>query len=172
MITKPPSTDLPDFYTRYIDQVPDGDLLELFVGIHRDTNQFLRSLSEEALMYRYAPDKWTIKEIVGHLIDGERIFTYRALRFSRNDRTELSSFDENLFAPESNANHRSGKDLLDEFDLVRASTIAMYRSFSDAMLDRKGSANQTIVSVRELGFIIAGHELHHQEVLKEKYLKS
>lgn len=172
MITKPTTMQLPDFYMRYIDRVSDGDLIAQLELIHRRTNNLLRSKPEAELDFQYAPDKWTIKVIIAHLIDGERVFAYRALRFSRNDPTELASFDGNLFAPESNAGQRSGRDLLDEFDLVRASTVAMYRGFSETMLDRRGSANKTVVSVRELGFIMAGHEVHHQNILLERYLKT
>jgi hypothetical protein len=121
--------------------------------------------------FRYAPDKWTIKELLCHLIDSERIFAYRALRFSRNDKTPLSGFEEKDYAVQANAHSRSVASIANEIKRLRATTLDLYKSFSDEMLQRTGTANNSSLSVLNLGFIIPGHETHHLNVLRERYLR-
>ena len=120
--------------------------------------------------YSYAEGKWTIKEIIQHIIDTERIFAYRALRISRNDKTPLPGFDENDYVDNTNAKRRGIQDLLSEFSAVRHSNLLMYKSFSDEQLRRIGIASNNEVSVRALGFLILGHLKHHQKVFQERYL--
>jgi hypothetical protein len=130
----------------------------------------MRALPEEKLNYRYAEGKWTIKEILAHLIDDERIYTYRALRFARNDMTELPGFDQNAYAPQSGANERTMDDLLEEFAAVRRSTIALFNSFDDRVWTRTGVGSGNVMSVRAAAYHIAGHELRHVNTIKERYL--
>jgi uncharacterized damage-inducible protein DinB len=128
------------------------------------------SLPEEKLTYRYAKNKWTIKEILVHIIDDERIYAYRALCFARNDKTELPGFEQDDYALFSNANERSIENILNEYEAVRNATITLFESFDEAALLRKGIANKNGATVRALGYHLAGHELHHINIIKEKYL--
>jgi uncharacterized damage-inducible protein DinB len=121
--------------------------------------------------YRYDVGKWSVKELLNHMMDAERIFAYRALRFSRNDKTPLSGFEENDYAPLANAHARSLKQLTDEMERLRATTIDLYSSFTPEMLKREGTANNNKLSVLNLGYVIAGHETHHRKVISERYLK-
>jgi uncharacterized damage-inducible protein DinB len=134
--------------------------------------QLISNLTEEQLNYRYDTGKWTIRQLVGHLIDSERIFAYRALRFARKDATELASFDENAYADASNASQLNIKDLLKEHWIVRESTLLLFRSFDYKMLDYAGTASKNRMTVRALGYAILGHEMHHLQIIKERYLKS
>ena len=148
----------------------DGLLLEHMIANLKSTKEFLLSLSEDKLRYRYAKDKWTIKEVLIHLIDMERIYTYRALRFARNDQTELPGFDDKHYVFHSGAINRDVLSLLKELEAVRYSTIAMVEGFDENALARSGTINGKPVSVRALIYHIAGHELHHVKVIKERYL--
>ncbi|MDP2061275.1 MAG: DinB family protein, partial [Flavobacteriaceae bacterium] len=150
-----------------------GQELTILSGLELIGNEFvdlIDSLSDEQLNFAYAENKWTIKEVIVHLIDAERIFSYRALRFARNDKTDLSGFEENDYVPFSEANKRSKGDLITEFKAVRNSTISLFQSFSDEMLLRVGTIGGNAMSVRALGFIILGHQKHHINVVNERYL--
>jgi hypothetical protein len=129
----------------------------------------LSRCSEEQLLYRYNPDKWTVKEMLLHLIDDERIYAYRALCFSRNEKGALPGFDQDGYASQSGANQRTGESLLEEFETVRMATISLFNNLREEALSRSGFADGSRVSVRALGFHIAAHELHHFKILKEKY---
>ena len=131
---------------------------------------FLKSLSADKWDYSYAPGKWTVKELVQHLIDAERIFAYRALCFARKDATPLPGFDENSYVVHSAANRRSAEDLMQEFLLVQQSSAALFASFDKVQLESTGSANGNPVYVRGIGYIIIGHALHHKAILEERYL--
>ncbi len=170
-ITKPEPAEYPPYASIYIDLVPnDGRLLEHFESNATATAAFIESLPASKLAYRYEEGKWTIKEIMGHLIDDERVYVYRALRFARNDATALPGFDQDHFTRYSNSNSRSAGDLLQEFALVRRSTIAFFSSLDDDALVRSGVADGNRASVRALGYHIAGHELRHLTVIRERYL--
>ncbi|HKR04319.1 MAG TPA: DinB family protein [Bacteroidia bacterium] len=169
-ITSPLPADYPGYYGTYIRKVKGDDLIKSLTEIHQQTKDVLKNVSEEKLNYRYAPGKWTIKEIIGHLADGERVFAYRALCFARNDKTPLPAFEENDWAIASNAGQRTFSELMDEFDAVRESTLRLFKSFDEEMILRKGIANEVEISVKAIGYSIAGHELHHAEVIKERYL--
>jgi uncharacterized damage-inducible protein DinB len=136
----------------------------------RDTLALLSTLSEEQGDYRYAPDKWSIKEMLGHLIDAERVFAYRALRFARNDGTPLASFEQDDYVRAGGFDDRRLADLIEEFVAVRRATVWLFRQLSAEAWMRRGVASGNPVSVRALAYIIAGHELHHRRVLREKYL--
>jgi len=158
------------FYKNYIKTVGTSNLFEILTTSHDELILTVKNLSEEKLMFSYAEGKWTIKELLQHLIDTERVMCYRALRFSRNDTTDLPGFDENLFIKNSNGNERTSIDLLEEFTLVRKSTISLFKSFSAKMLSTTGTIDGSIMSVRALGFIVAGHQIHHLKVIRERYL--
>jgi len=130
----------------------------------------LQSLSTEKQKYRYEKNKWSIKEILQHLIDTERIFTYRALRFARNDKTVLSGFDENYYVVNSFCEHKNFKELIKEFKQVRACTYTFFKGLDLQILKNKGVVNENNLSVRAIGYIISGHQLHHLQVIKKKYL--
>lgn len=162
---------IPHAYKNYVKQVDESDVLQaLRISGHR-TQELVHAIKPERADFAYAPGKWTIRELLCHMIDAERIFTYRALRFSRNDKTPLEGFDENTYAPQANASARSLKKIADEMGHLRTSTIDLFESFNEEMLIRKGSANKNEISLVALGFIIAGHEMHHCKVLAERYLK-
>lgn len=161
---------VPPFYKNYVKQIEETDLLQaLRISGHRCL-ELVHSIPDEKADFRYADGKWTIRELLCHMIDGERIFTYRALRFARNDKTPLSGFDENAFAPEANASGRSLQKIVAEMAHLRSATIDLFEGFTPEMLVRKGTANNNELSVVALGFIIAGHETHHCNILKERYL--
>lgn len=158
------------YYSKYIALVPNDDLTIAahLADQHHETVDALRKAKAKG-DYAYGSDKWTVKEVVGHMCDAERIFAYRALRFARGDSTELPGFDENAYVPNSNAKARSMDDLLEELWSVRAATLSLAKQLPESALSRRGSANGTPVSVRALLYIIAGHERHHLGVLRERY---
>lgn len=159
------------YYGNYIGQVSDEYTMieELEISVHR-LIKFVQNIPMDKFDYRYAEGKWTIKDILQHLIDAERIFAYRALRFARNDNTPLASFEENDYVDEANANKRSIQDLLSELAVVRQATLSLFKSFSQDELLRKGIASNNPMSVRALGFVIIGHQNHHQRIFQERYL--
>jgi uncharacterized damage-inducible protein DinB len=172
-ISKPAEGEFAPYTIMYIGLLPDdGLVLRHLRSSLRATRELLLSLPDGILRYRYAPSKWTIKEILGHIIDDERIYTYRALRFARNDPTELPGFEENLYASTSGANDRSVRELLAELGHVRRSTIAFFASLPDEVLFRAGIADGKIMSVRAAAYHIAGHELHHLGVIRNRYLSA
>ncbi|GGA73474.1 DNA damage-inducible protein DinB [Flavobacterium palustre] len=169
------ATEIPDneyslFNATYIKAAEDGDLYEdLEISLH-DFIRFVQDIPMDKFDYRYAEGKWTIKEIIQHIIDTERVFAYRALRISRNDKTPLPGFDENDYVANTNANDRHLQSLLTELSIVRQSTLALFKSFSEEQLKRIGIASNNEISVRAIGFIIIGHQKHHQKVFQERYL--
>jgi uncharacterized damage-inducible protein DinB len=164
-------TEYASYYEAYIDQVSGEYTLleELEISVHR-LIKFVQNIPMDKFDYRYAEGKWTIKDILQHLIDSERIFAYRALRFARNDKTELASFEENNYVYEANANRRSIMDLLTELAVVRQATLSLFKTFSETELIRSGIASSNPMSVRALGFVIIGHQNHHQRIFEERYL--
>lgn len=169
-LARPPLADLPEFYHGYVAEATGVDLFDALCTAQRNLHGTLATVTTELAEHRYAPGKWSIKEVVQHVIDAERIFAYRALRFARNDGTALPGFDENAYTPASHADRRALKDLLDELDLVRASTLALFRSLPSEALDRSGTANNNRITVRAIGWTIAGHSDHHARILAERYL--
>ncbi|MCA6078581.1 DinB family protein [Fulvivirga sedimenti] len=160
---------LPPFYSRYVDLVSDVGLLSLLEENGRDMRAMVNSWSPEEADFRYAPDKWAAREVIMHLIDSERIFSYRALRFARKDHTPLPGFDENSYAQFYGNDKRTLEMLIAEMKSVRDSTISLFKSFDSDALNRRGEASGISMTVRTIGEIIAGHELHHKKVLEEKY---
>ena len=166
----PEPGEYPTFYKPYISVIHHEDLLKSLDESHKISRDLYESYPEDKWHFRYEDGKWHLKELLGHLIDAERIFTTRALRFARNDKTPLPGFEQNDYVPESNVSHRSVPDLLEEWTLLRGATRKMYENFTPEMLNRKGVASGWPITVNALGFIIAGHEIHHQNVFKERYL--
>ncbi|KGO85214.1 damage-inducible protein DinB [Flavobacterium rivuli WB 3.3-2 = DSM 21788] len=159
------------YYSTYLQLVSDECSLteELEVSVHNFI-RFVQDIPMDKYDYRYAEGKWTIKDIIQHLIDTERIFSYRALRFARNDKTELPGFDETQYGLVANGSERKLQEMLTELALVRQSTIMLFKSFSKDDLLKTGIASGNSASVRALGFIIIGHQNHHIKVFKERYL--
>ena len=168
-IPRPRADEHTPYYARYIGLVPDGDLVEILRSQQQETVRLLRPLSEERARFAYAPGKWTVKEVIGHIADAERIFAYRALRFARGDAQPLTGFDENSYVPAGRFNDRALVDLLDEFEAIRTATIHLLRNLNDEELARSGPANNNPISVRAVAYVIAGHERHHVKLLRERY---
>ena len=160
---------IPSYYKNYVKQVKQPDMLTALRISGYRTLELVHSIPEKKQDYRYADGKWTIRELLCHMIDAERIFAYRALRFARNDKTNLPGWEENDYAPQANATNRSLKKIADEMQHLRISTLDLFEGFTEEMLLRKGMANNNEMSVVALGFIISGHETHHRNVLKERY---
>jgi uncharacterized damage-inducible protein DinB len=148
----------------------DGLLLKHLKDNFEHVKEFILSISKERLLYRYASNKWTIKEILVHIIDDERIYAYRALCFARNEKTKLPGFEQDDYVSFSNANDRPIENILQEYEAVRNATIALFEGLDETALLREGVANNNLATVRALGYHIAGHELHHINIIKEKYL--
>lgn len=162
--------NIPPFYKNYVKQIDETDLIQaLRVSGHRML-ETVHGIPESKADYRYADGKWSVRELLCHIIDAERIFAYRTLRFARNDKTPLSGFEENDYAPQANAQGRSLKKIADDMAHLRVSTIDLFEGFTPEMLTRKGTANKNELSVIGLAFIIAGHETHHRHILTERYL--
>jgi uncharacterized damage-inducible protein DinB len=170
-VTQVQPNEYASFYANYINAVSDEYSLveELEISVHR-LIKFVQNIPMDKFDYRYAEGKWTIKDIILHLIDAERIFAYRALRFARKDATPLASFDENIYVDVAHANQRTIQDLLTELAVVRQSTLSLFKSFSEEDLMQIGTASNNPMSVRALGFVIIGHQNHHQRVFLERYL--
>lgn len=158
------------FYRPYVERCPGEDLFAALRSSSDENRALFERITPELADLRYAPGKWTIKEVIQHWIDTERIFAYRALRFARNDRTSLPGFDENAYVEQASTATRRSEDLFKEATVVREATIQLYQSFDETMLMRVGTANDNPFSVRALGWIIAGHNLHHARIINERYL--
>jgi len=174
MTTHPLGRPAPDeyaqFYANYISLVPDGDVLKSLRRQRKDTEKLLGGISESKAGHRYLPDKWSIKGVVGHVVDAERVFGYRALSIGRGDTTPLPGFDEKSWAQGANFDDRTLKDLVKEYGWVREATLALFHALPEGAWSRRGTANNWPVTVRALAWIIAGHERHHLKVLQERYL--
>ncbi|HTO91931.1 MAG TPA: DinB family protein [Candidatus Sulfotelmatobacter sp.] len=168
-VERPVAGEFAPYYGRYIERITTDDALPVLESQIEETHRALRALTDKRALHRYATGKWSVKEVVQHLTDAERVFTYRALRFARNDSAELPGFDENLWAPASFADRRPIEELADEYRAVRAATVALYRSFEPDWLVRRGVASGHVMSVRALAWVCAGHENHHREILRERY---
>ncbi len=166
---KPDLSEIPSFYQNYVRGVAYDDLTKGLIISGNETTDLLKSIPEKSGDYKYETDKWTIKQVVAHMIDAERVFAYRALTFSRNDNTSLPGFEQNGWVAEANAGNRKLYRLIDEFNNVRASTIDLFGSFNPEMLNRTGTASGNVFSVNAIGFILLGHEIHHRNILNERY---
>lgn len=158
------------FYAGYIKVLGEVDLLEEMKNRKNAFNQLLGDLRSSDLHFRYAPGKWTIGQVILHITDAERVFQYRALRIGRGDQTPLPGYDQDLYVPNSDAEHRSLESLTGEFNQVRNSSLTLFEHFTDNALLRMGRAGENEVSVRALGFMICGHQKHHEQILQSRYL--
>lgn len=167
---RPASTEYGEFYRGYVARVPDGDILQILHDQQQETATLLQRISEAKAGHRYAPGKWSIRQIAGHMIDAERIFAYRALCFARGEQQPLPGMDQDAYMKLANFDQRPLQEMAGELFLVRQTTLALFRSFDEPAWQRQGVASGYPCSVRALAYIIAGHERHHLAVLQERYL--
>ena len=168
--SKPQANEYAEYYGRYVSLVPEGDVVETLARQGRETLELLRSIPESRAGHAYEPGKWTIKQLVGHVIDGERIFAYRALAIARGERANLPSMEQDEYMEHARFDERTLESLCEEFDLVRRANVLMMRGFDADAWARRGVASDNEVTVLALAYVIAGHELHHVNVLRAKYL--
>jgi uncharacterized damage-inducible protein DinB len=168
-LARPQPGEYAPYYERYISLVQGEDILDTLDQQRRQTMLLLCGRDDEDGDFRYAPDKWSVKEVLGHVCDAERIFAYRALRISRADTTPMEGFEQDDYVRNGPFARRSLSDLVEDFIAVRRATLSLLRNLDEAAWSRRGSANKNEVSVRALAYIIAGHELHHRRILEEKY---
>lgn len=166
---RPEATEYADYYAKYISKVPGEDVVDVLESERRQMLQLFSGRTEQDGSFRYAPEKWTVKEVLGHITDAERVFTYRALRIGRGDKTPLPGFEQDDFVKNGGFASRALADLAEEFGAVRNASITLFRSFDEEALSRRGVASQKEVTVRGLGFMIAGHQIHHRMILEERY---
>src|SRR5216684_3562316 len=169
-LARPEPGEYAPYYDAYISLVKGNDILGILETQRLQVAQMFAARSEREGNFRYAPDKWTVKDVVGHITDTERIFAYRALRISRNDKTPIEGFEQDDYVKNGGFNDRTLVDLAGEFSQVRGASLALFLGLGGDAWQRRGSANKNEVTVRALAFIIAGHELHHRRILEEKYL--
>lgn len=168
-VSRPDTDEYFEYYGKYIGLVPDLDAIVPLRDQLEDTLKILRPLNEKRALHRYAPEKWSVKEVIGHLSDSERIFAYRALRIARGDQTPIEGFDENVYVPAGRFDARPLEDLIEDYERVRDATLSLFGGLEDEALLRRGTANEKTISVRAIAWIIAGHELHHRAILIERY---
>jgi uncharacterized damage-inducible protein DinB len=171
MISKPTPDEYAPYAANYIASVPDGDIIEILEKLKDSSYQFYSGISEEQADYAYAEGKWTLKQVLGHIIDTERFFSFRAFCFSRGEQSPLPGFEQADYVENATFNTRTMQDLADEYKTVRESSLYIYRSLSNEQALRKGIASTYVFSVRALVYLTAGHELYHLGLIKERYLK-
>jgi hypothetical protein len=172
VVGRPEASEHSPYFGRYISLVSDADILTLLETQAKETSALLRGLSEKDGGFRYAPDKWTVREVVGHINDTERVFAYRAMRMARADKTPLAGFEQDDYVREGGFEKRTLSDLREEFEVIRQSSLYLFRGLEEAAWTRQGTANNGTLSVRALAYMCAGHELHHRRILLEKYFPS
>lgn len=160
----------PPYFHQYIEKVPSGDPIALLAEGMKESLRTLVLMSDDQANHRYEAGKWSIKEIVQHLIDTERIFSYRALSFARGEKKALAGYDHEAYVQHSNADYRNLKELLEEWKTLRQSTIQLFQSFSRGMMEHVGNANGLDIGVEQLMYVIIGHELHHMHIIHTRYL--
>lgn len=169
-MTKPETTEYAAYFEKYVSLVPEGDIVATLERQLEETRRLFAGVPESMGGHRYGPDKWTIREMIGHMIDSERVFAYRALRFARNDKTALPGFEQDEFVAAANFDARTIADLIEEFRIVRQATLALFRHLTDEAWTRVGAANDNPMSARAAAWIIAGHERYHHDILTTRYL--
>jgi len=166
---KPYKDEYALYYHTYIEKVPDGDVVKSMKKQIVEVKRLFKNVTKKQSVFRYSPGKWSVKEVLGHILEAERIFAYRALRFARNDKKDLHGFDENEYIHQSNYNETKLADLVEEFCSLRTSNMLMFKNFSDEMCLRFGTINGNKLTVRALAYIMTGHVRHHLKILKERY---
>ncbi len=169
-MSRPDLNRIPEWYHNYIHSTEGDDLLQLLTDQLEEFSGFLKDIPNEKRDHRYAPGKWTIRDLVQHILDAERIFAYRALRFARKDATPIPGFNENDYAENAKAGSREWNEMIGEFKLTRGSNIILFRSFDEEQLEASGISGGNSIYVRALGFILVGHINHHVRIIKERYL--
>jgi uncharacterized damage-inducible protein DinB len=169
-MTRPKTTEAASYYFKYIDLITSDEIVPTIESQMNETLQFLSGISEEQSLHSYAPGKWTIREVLNHVNDGERLFSGRAFWFARGFTDPLPSFDQDVAVQMAHANNTSWAELVEEFKNLRLGTISFFRNLPEEAWSRSGVASDNPVTVRALAYIIAGHVAHHANVLKEKYL--
>ncbi|MBO6525354.1 MAG: DinB family protein [Balneolaceae bacterium] len=166
----PESTEYAHFYSTYVELVEKANIITTLNNLMHEVYTLMNSVSGDKAYFRYAPEKWTLKEVLGHMIETERLFSYRAFAISRGDKKPLPGMDQNEYMEGNNYNNRTLANLSNEYLAVRVSTIHLLGSMTKEMIAQQGNASGTDVTVRALAFIIAGHDIHHLNIIKEKYL--
>ncbi len=169
-ISRPLADEFDSYYERYVSLVADGDVLSSLKNQTAETLDLLNKISAEKADFRYAPEKWSVKELVGHIIDTERIFAYRALRIARGDKTPIEGYEQDDYIKNAEFGKCSLADLAEEFSFIRRANFLMFQSLSETAWHRRGTANGKEITVRALAYTIAGHEIYHCNILKERYL--
>ena len=170
MLDRPKPEEAASYYSKYIDLVASGDIVSALETQLRETTAFLTTVSEEKSLHRYAPDKWTIREVLSHIIDGERVFAFRALWFARGSSDPLPGFEQDDYVQASGANQIDWASQVEEFQRVRLSTISLFRNLPVEAWSREGIASDNPFTVRALAYILAGHVSHHLNIIKQRYL--
>lgn len=168
---RPEQNEYPDYFTGYINEVQGNDPLRNLENQYQEIQSLLQNLSEEEAVSTYETGKWSIKEVLGHIIDSERVMAYRALCIARKEKKPLPGFEQDDYVKAANFNERKLLNLLEDYRIVRKSTMILFNNFTEEMYNQKGIANEGKVTVLSLLYIIAGHEFHHLKILKERYLK-
>ncbi|MNE28727.1 DinB superfamily protein [compost metagenome] len=172
MLNKPLAGEYAEYFGGYINKVPEGQVLELLHDQIGQAREQFGSLSEEQGNFRYAEGKWSLKEVLGHIADTERVMSYRLLRIARGDKTPLQGFNEELFVNHANSDDRSVQELLEEFAIVRTSTLSLMQHLTDDAWLRTGTFSDNNGSARALAYIMAGHALHHFNIIQDRYLNA
>lgn len=170
MLKKPGLDEYAPYYEKYVSSVTEGDLLQILDEQMKETINLVKDLNEDQAHFRYAPEKWTVKEVIGHITDTERIMSYRLLCIGRGEMAELPGYDDNQYVKNGKFNRFSIGELSAQLSQVRQSTISLLKSLDDEALLGRGNANGTGVTARAIAYIIAGHELHHRTLIKDRYM--
>ena len=168
-MSRPQADEYAGFFAGYVDRVPEGDIVKQLETQGRSTEQLLASIGEEKASYRYAPEKWSIKQVIGHMTDAERVFLYRLLAIARGEQQSLPGFDENEYMANSNFDGQTLAELTEGFASTRRAMVALARSLDDEAWGRRGIANNNAITARAMAWVAAGHERHHLNVLRERY---
>jgi len=172
MQKRPDANEYNPYYSTYINLIPNGDIIHILEQQMKETNLLLKDISDSEGHFRYAPNKWSIKEVIGHIADTERIMAYRLLSIARGETAELPGYNDDMYVLRAAFDKQSMQDLLENLIVVRQSTVYLLRSLDKETWSQRGNANNSEVTVRALAYIIAGHELHHLQIIKERYLGS
>jgi uncharacterized damage-inducible protein DinB len=172
MHTRPEIGEYDPYYSSYVNLVQDGEIVEILYEQIKETSNLLKDITDQQALFRYAPNKWSLKEVIGHMADTERIMSYRLLCIARGETVSLPGYDDMGYVQNATFNSESIQDLLDNFTAVRCSTVHLVKSMDQDVWIRRGSANGSEVTVRAIVSIIAGHELHHRQIIKKRYLNS
>lgn len=172
MLTRPNENEYPEYYVPYVRLVPEGDLLITLEKNLAEVENLFQGISEKDSLFRYAENKWSIKEVLGHMADTERIMSYRLLRVGRGDHTPLAGFDETQYAKGLQADRLTVKNILEDFIATRKATITLIQNMPEDAWENKGNANNFEITTRAIAYIIAGHEMHHRKIINERYLSA